>query len=51
MTLAQQLGLSKGQSDYLQKLALQRDRNIAQKDKGISLAQAKANLKQQEALV
>lgn len=50
LTLANQLGLSKAQSDYLQKLALQRDRNVAQKDKGLSTIREKSNLQQQEAI-
>lgn len=48
--LSDQLGLTKSQTEYLQKLALQRDRNIAQKDKGLSAIREKANVKQQEAL-
>lgn len=49
--LSEQLGLSKSQTDYLQKLALQRDRNVAQKDKGISTIREKANVDQQRAIV
>jgi hypothetical protein len=49
MQLAQQLGLSSQQTDAMIKLALQKDRNIAQKDKLISSLREKANLKQQEA--
>lgn len=49
--LSEQLGLTKQQTQFLQKLALQKDRNVAQKDKGLSAIREKANTKQQEALV
>lgn len=49
--LSEQLNMSKEQTAAMLKMALQKDRNVAQKDKGISLAREKANLKQQEALV
>lgn len=51
LQLSEQLGLSKTQSEYLQKLALQRDRNVAQKDKGLSALREKANLELQKAAV
>lgn len=51
LQLSEQLGLTKTQSDYLQKLALQRDRNVAQKDKGLSAIREKENVKQQAALI
>ncbi len=50
LTLSNQLGLSKDQTAFLQKLALQKDRNVAQKDKGLSAIREKSNTKQQEAL-
>lgn len=51
LQLSNELGLTKEQTAFLQKLALQKDRNVAQKDKGLSLAREKANMKQQEALI
>lgn len=50
LALAEKLNLSKSQTEAMLKMALQRDRNVAQKDKGISLAREKENLKQQAAL-
>ncbi|MBP7109702.1 MAG: hypothetical protein KBA90_14175 [Chitinophagaceae bacterium] len=49
--LSEKLNMSKSQTDAMLKLALQKDRNVAQKDKGMSLAREKANLKQQEAII
>lgn len=51
LALSEKLNMSKSQTDAMLKLALQKDRNVAQKDKGMSLAREKANLKQQEALI
>lgn len=48
--LSNQLGLNAKQVEGLIKMALQRDRNAAQKDKGISAIREKANVQQQEAL-
>lgn len=46
--LSEQLNLTKSQTDALLKLSLQKDRNIAQKDKVISSLREKANLEQQK---
>lgn len=50
LQLSQQLGLSKAQVEYLQKLNLQRDRNQAQKDKLVSGVRERANIEQQRGL-
>lgn len=49
--LSEQLGLSRLQTEGLLKMALQRDRNIAQKDKSLATIREKVNAQQQEALV
>jgi hypothetical protein len=51
LQLSQQLNLSKSQTDALLKLGLQKDRNVAQKDKAIATIREKSNAKQQEAIV
>lgn len=48
--LSSQLGLSKQQSEALIKMGLQRDRNVAQKDKAISTIREKKNAEAQAAL-
>lgn len=50
IALANQLNMTKQQTEALLKLGLQKDRNVAQKDKAISTIREKANSDQQKAL-
>lgn len=50
LQLANQLGLSKSQTEGVIKMALQRDRNVAQKDKAVSTIREKQNVDLQQAL-
>jgi len=48
LELTHKLGLTRDQANFLAKSALQKDRNVDQKDKALSLAREKGNVKNQE---